>query len=95
MTGELPLHRELAAKFLSDLRELCNLPGLGPKRVRLLIDLLHPHGRDDLERAVPPASCARFADLAPKARRAFSRVWPRPERGSGSCCRRRPGSQRS
>jgi len=51
-TGEMPLHRELAAKFPKELLELRNIPGLGPKRVKVLADLLHVHGRDDLERAV-------------------------------------------
>jgi DNA polymerase (family X) len=51
-TGDLPLHRELAAKFPKELLELCNIPGLGPKRVKLLSDLLHIHCRDDLEPAV-------------------------------------------
>ena len=51
-TGELPLHRELATKFPRELRELCDLPGLGPKRIKLLNELLHVTGRDDLERAI-------------------------------------------
>jgi len=51
-TGELPLHRELSAKFPKEILELTDLPGLGPKRVKVLADLLHIHGRDDLERAV-------------------------------------------
>ncbi|HTR60155.1 MAG TPA: DNA polymerase/3'-5' exonuclease PolX [Candidatus Binataceae bacterium] len=51
-TGELPLHRELSAKFPKEILELTNIPGLGPKRVKVLADLLHIHGRDDLERAV-------------------------------------------
>ena len=51
-TGDLPLHRELAAKFPKELLELRNIPGLGPKRVKVLADLLHIHGREDLERAV-------------------------------------------
>ena len=51
-TGDLPLHRELSAKFPKELLTLCDIPGLGPKRVKVLADLLHVHGRDDLERAV-------------------------------------------
>jgi len=51
-TGELPLHRELSAKFPKEILELTDIPGLGPKRVKVLADLLHIHGRDDLERAV-------------------------------------------
>ncbi|MGO9603588.1 MAG: DNA polymerase/3'-5' exonuclease PolX [Candidatus Binataceae bacterium] len=51
-TGDLPLHSELARKFPKELLELRDIPGLGPKRVKVLADLLHVHGRDDLERAV-------------------------------------------
>ena len=51
-TGDLPLHRELAGKFPKELLELRDIPGLGPKRVKVLADLLHVHGRDDLEPAV-------------------------------------------
>jgi DNA polymerase (family 10) len=51
-TGDLPLHRQLSAKFPREVLELCNIPGLGPKRVRVLADILDVHGRDDLERAV-------------------------------------------
>ena len=51
-TGELPLHRELSARFPKEILELTDIPGLGPKRVKVLADLLHIHGRDDLERAV-------------------------------------------
>src|SRR5512136_1139608 len=49
-TGELPLHRELARKFPPALLELRDIPGLGPKRLKLLIDRLHIEGKDDLER---------------------------------------------
>jgi DNA polymerase (family 10) len=51
-TGELPLHRELAEKFPPALLELRDIPGLGPKRLKLLIDRLHIEGRDDLEREI-------------------------------------------
>jgi DNA polymerase (family 10) len=51
-TGDFPLHHELTAKFPKELLDLRDIPGLGPKRVKVLADLLHVHGRDDLERAV-------------------------------------------
>src|SRR5581483_370911 len=35
-TGTLPLHRELAAKLPPGLLDLLRIPGLGPKRVKLL-----------------------------------------------------------
>lgn len=51
-TGGLPLHRELSDKFPPALRELRELPGLGPKRLKVLIDRLHIADRDDLEHMV-------------------------------------------
>ncbi len=39
-TGDLPLHRELARKFPRELLELREIPGLGPKRIKLLMDRL-------------------------------------------------------
>ncbi len=50
-TGELPLHRELSRKFTGELLELRTIPGLGPKRIKTLIDRLHIRNRADLERA--------------------------------------------
>ena len=44
-TGDLPLYRELARKFPRELMELREIPGLGPKRIKLLMDRLHIHGR--------------------------------------------------
>src|SRR5208282_4174679 len=51
-TGDMPVHHELASKFPPQLLELKDVPGLGPKRLKLLIDRLHIRDRDDLEKAV-------------------------------------------
>jgi DNA polymerase (family 10) len=51
-TGALPFHAELAQKFPAGLLGLRNLPGLGPKRIRLLADRLRIRDRDDLKRAI-------------------------------------------
>ncbi len=51
-TGGLPLHKELTSKFPPQLLELRDFPGLVPKRLELLIDLLQIRDREDLERAV-------------------------------------------
>lgn len=48
-TGNLPLHRELSDRFPRALRELRDIPGLGPKRLKVLIDRLHIKDRYDLE----------------------------------------------
>jgi DNA polymerase (family 10) len=59
-TGELPLHRELAARFPPALLELTDIPGLGPKRLKLLIDHLHIQDRDDLEREAKAGSLRKL-----------------------------------
>jgi len=50
-TGDLPLYRELAAKVPAGLIDLMRLPGLGPKRVRLLSERLKIRDAADLKRA--------------------------------------------
>jgi len=65
-TGDIPLHRELAQKFPAALLELRNIPGLGPKRVKLLIDLLKIKGSDDLERAAKSGKLRKLRGFGPK-----------------------------
>jgi DNA polymerase (family X) len=50
-TGELPLHKELTQKVPHGLLELRQIPGLGPKRVRILAEHLGIHDRTGLKRA--------------------------------------------
>lgn len=50
--GEVPLHAELKRSFPAGLRELRALPGLGPKRIKLLHDRLGIASLDDLRRAL-------------------------------------------
>jgi DNA polymerase (family 10) len=65
-TGELPLHHELASKFPPQLLELREIPGLGPKRLKLLIDILKIRGRDDLERALKSEALRKIPGFGPK-----------------------------
>ena len=65
-TGELSLHHELAAKFPPRLLELRDVPGLGPKRLKLLIDRLHIRDRDDLERAIKSERLREIRGFGPK-----------------------------
>ena len=65
-TGDLPLHRELASKFPPQLLELRDIPGLGPKRLKLLIDLMQIRGRDDLEKAVKSGTIRKIPGFGPK-----------------------------
>ncbi|HVN89710.1 MAG TPA: DNA polymerase/3'-5' exonuclease PolX [Candidatus Binataceae bacterium] len=51
-TGEFALHREMATQFPPELLELRYIPGLGPKRLKILVDRLHIRDRDDLRRAI-------------------------------------------
>lgn len=64
--GDLPLHRELAVKFPASLLELRDLPGLGPKRLKLLIDHLGIRNRDDLLRAVESQQLRSIRGFGPK-----------------------------
>jgi len=65
-TGDLPLHRELARKFPRELMELREIPGLGPKRIKLLMDRLHIHGREDLERHAKSGKLHSIKGFGPK-----------------------------
>lgn len=59
-TGDLPLHRDLARRFPRELMQLREIPGLGPKRIKILMDRLQIHGREDLERL---AKSGRLHDI--------------------------------
>ncbi len=50
--GEVPLHAELKRSFPAKLLELRTLPGLGPKRIKLLHDRLKIASLEDLRRAL-------------------------------------------
>ena len=65
-TGNLPLHRDLAKKLPPRLLELRDIPGLGPKRLKLLIDRLRIRNRDDLERAVKAERVRKIRGFGPK-----------------------------
>ena len=51
-TGDLPLRNELMRTFPPGLLALKNLPGLGPKRIRILADQLRIRSSEDLKRAI-------------------------------------------
>jgi DNA polymerase (family X) len=51
-TGDLPIRIDLMREFPAGLLALKDLPGLGPKRIKLLADRLHIRNRDDLKRAI-------------------------------------------
>jgi DNA polymerase (family 10) len=82
-TGELPLHHELGLKFPPELLELRDIPGLGPKRLKLLIDLLQIRGRDDLERAVKSEALRKLPGFGPKLEDSIRKSLIRREAGDG------------
>src|SRR5438105_13420345 len=51
-TGELPLRRQLAAKLPAGLLDLLRIPGLGPKRVKLLYKKLKVKSAADLAKVL-------------------------------------------
>ncbi len=82
-TGDLPLHHELASKFPPQLLELKDIPGLGPKRLKLLIDFLQIRGRDDLERAVKSGAIRKISGFGPKIEDRIRESLLRRETGQG------------
>jgi DNA polymerase (family X) len=65
-TGDLPLHHELGSKFTPRLLELRDIPGLGPKRLKLLIDHLGIRDRDDLEKAIKSNKLRNIRGFGPR-----------------------------
>jgi DNA polymerase (family 10) len=65
-TGDLPLHHELGSKFTPHLLELRDIPGLGPKRLKLLIDHLGIRDRDDLEKAIKSNKLRNIRGFGPR-----------------------------
>ncbi len=82
-TGELPLHHDLASKFPPQLLELREIPGLGPKRLKLLIDLLQIRGRDDLERALKSEALRKIPGFGPKLEDSIRKSLAQHEAGGG------------
>jgi DNA polymerase (family 10) len=66
-TGDFQAHRELRARFPPGLLDLLRLPGLGPKRVKLLYDELHIGSLDDLRAAITQDRLAAVRGFAAKS----------------------------
>jgi len=82
-TGDLPIRRELANKFPRELLELREIPGLGPKRIKLLMDLLHIRGKEDLERYAKSGKLHSIKGFGPKMAEKILEAIARKEPGSG------------
>ena len=65
-TGELPLQKELARKLPAGLLDLLRIPGLGPKRVKLLYKKLKVKSAADLAAALDKGRVQKLKGFGPK-----------------------------
>src|SRR5213594_3159690 len=65
-TGELPLQKELARKLPAGLLDLLRIPGLGPKRVKLLYKKLKVKSAADLATALDKGRVQKLKGFGPK-----------------------------
>jgi len=65
-TGELPLRKQLAAKLPAGLLDLLRIPGLGPKRVKLLHKKLKVTSAADLAVALDKGRIQKLKGFGPK-----------------------------
>lgn len=65
-TGQLPALEKIRAEFPPDLPKLLRLPGLGPKRVKVLLDVLKITSLDDLVKAAEQGKVRELAGFGPK-----------------------------
>ena len=65
-TGELPLRKQLAAKLPAGLLDLLRIPGLGPKRVKLLYQKLKVKSAADLAKALDSGRVQKLKGFGPK-----------------------------
>ena len=64
-TGTLPLHRQLVAKLPTGLLDLLRIPGLGPKRVKVLHQKLRVKSPADLLKALDRGSVVKLKGFGP------------------------------
>jgi len=65
-TGELPLRKQLLAKLPAGLLDLLRIPGLGPKRVKLLYSKLKIKAAADLKKALDAGKVTKLKGFGPK-----------------------------
>src|SRR5436190_5871872 len=65
-TGELPLRKQLAAKLPAGLLDLLRIPGLGPKRVKLLYRKLKVKSAADLAKVLDAGKVQKLKGFGPK-----------------------------
>ena len=64
--GELALRKQLAAKLPAGLLDLLRIPGLGPKRVKLLYNKLKVKSASDLSNALDQGKIQKLKGFGPK-----------------------------
>ena len=65
-TGELPLRKQLLSKLPAGLLDLLRIPGLGPKRVKLLYSKLKIKSIADLAKALDRGKVTKLKGFGPK-----------------------------
>src|SRR5881409_3459889 len=65
-TGELPLRKQLASKLPAGLLDLLRIPGLGPKRVKVLYKKLKVKSAADLATALDKGRVQKLKGFGPK-----------------------------
>jgi DNA polymerase (family 10) len=65
-TGDMPQRQELIKKLPAGLLDLLRIPGLGPKRVKLLHQKLKVKTAADLAKAIEAGKVAKLAGFGPK-----------------------------
>jgi len=65
-TGEMPQRQQLIKKLPAGLLDLLRIPGLGPKRVKLLHEKLKVKTVADLAKAIDAGKVAKLAGFGPK-----------------------------
>src|SRR2546428_7857060 len=64
--GELALRKQLAAKLPAGLLDLLRVPGLGPKRAKILYKKLKVKSASDLSKALDQGKIQKLKGLGPK-----------------------------
>ncbi len=65
-SGEIPLRKQLAAKLPAGLLDLLRIPGLGPKRVKLLYKKLKVKSAGDLAKVLEQGKIQKLKGFGPK-----------------------------
>ncbi len=73
-TGDFEVHRELVGRIPPGLIQLLRLPGLGPKRVRLLNDRLRIRDIGDLKHAIEAGALRTVRGFGPKMERQLAQA---------------------